>query len=747
MPQKLTQATINKLTRGFITEAGELTFPEEATVDELNCVLNRDGSRQRRKGLTALTGTDSLGFTYTNTDRTYNYFVWKNAGGASGLDLLVVQLGASLRFFDLNTQLLNEGLKPFNIALDDYLAPTKTVVEPCSFTMIFGGLVVSSASTDTIYVNYDLGTDTINVDTLVFRIRDFEWQSSYDQLDRSILVTDITDARLYDTYNAGWYGSSGGSTALASFIGTSTLGSSGGLGGLTGARPISSWPEGTTALFYPPLTHPWFSAKVDGGFSVSDWINIQASSSVAANGLFKLDFFNQDRATVSGIASLPIFTESNRFTTVATYAGRVWYAGLGSGKQSGKILFSQVVINASPENALASLGQCLQKNDPTSEYFSDILDTDGGVIEISEAVNIKKIHPYNNSLFVFAENGIWVIGGIDDRFSPAGYTVNKISTTGIDSTLSFVSAEGVPFWWSTTSINTISFDEGSGFPVVQNLSIETIQTYFDGIGNSARSKVFGDYDEFNKQIFWWYPEVGADSYRKDCALILDIPLKAFYPWKVAGTDTKYVVGSFYRGSNSNYVVQETLTDNVLAPITTATGDVFINVSVEGSVADTELVVIYFDTDLHFGNFTSRSYLDYSTEAYQTFFESGYFFAGDLLTKKTTPLITVYMRSTEDGFSGNETIGYSPINPSSLILKSFWDFKFLPSSTQQAYRVKPFITVDPTDLTNNQQKSSVVVTRLKVRGRGRSMRLRFEAEDGKDFIFLGYSVLVGINDRF
>ena len=50
MPQSLTQRVVNTFVKGLITEAGELTFPPDASVDELNCDLRRDGSRRRRKG-------------------------------------------------------------------------------------------------------------------------------------------------------------------------------------------------------------------------------------------------------------------------------------------------------------------------------------------------------------------------------------------------------------------------------------------------------------------------------------------------------------------------------------------------------------------------------------------------------------------------------------------------------------------------------------------------------------------------
>jgi hypothetical protein len=160
-----------------------------------------------------------------------------------------------------------------------------------------------------------------------------------------------------------------------------------------------------------------------------------------------------------------------------------------------------------------------------------------------------------------------------------------------------------------------------------------------------------------------------------------------------------------------------------------------------------LVSIYFDTSYRFGQYTNDTFVDYATTSYDSYFETGYFFGGDLLLKKNTPYLTVYLRSTEDGFTGSEGSGYNPINPSSLLVKSYWDFKTATASTQQAYRIKPFAMVDTSDLSDNMQDRTVHTTRLKIRGRGRSVRLRFEAEPNKDFIFLGYSMLVGINDRF
>ena len=46
-----TEKLYRSFVKGLITEASPLTFPENASIDEKNFVLNRDGSRSRRLGV------------------------------------------------------------------------------------------------------------------------------------------------------------------------------------------------------------------------------------------------------------------------------------------------------------------------------------------------------------------------------------------------------------------------------------------------------------------------------------------------------------------------------------------------------------------------------------------------------------------------------------------------------------------------------------------------------------------------
>ena len=99
MPQSLTQKTVNNFVRGLITEAAELTFPDGASVDELNCELNRDGSRRRRLAVELESSNVLSSFTITDDDLVHTG-EWLNVEGVAGQKFLVVQVGNTLHFYN-----------------------------------------------------------------------------------------------------------------------------------------------------------------------------------------------------------------------------------------------------------------------------------------------------------------------------------------------------------------------------------------------------------------------------------------------------------------------------------------------------------------------------------------------------------------------------------------------------------------------------------------------------------------------
>ena len=269
----------------------------------------------------------------------------------------------------------------------------------------------------------------------------------------------------------------------------------------------------------------------------------------------------------------------------------------------------------------------------------------------------------------------------------------------------------------------------------------------------ARSLVQATYDRLNKKIYWAYPNANEPNANKlNNFLILDIPLGAFYPWKVSdeASSTDYIMGlAVYSGYGSDelvlYVVLPTGDD-----VVQGADDIVSTQLSDFATGDPSIVLLIRDGatgKLTMGAFSGGSYLDWGTANYSSYAEAGYDFLGDLLLEKNAPYIIVYSRVTEEGWI-NTGSGYEPIHPSSLLVSAYWDFSTSPSSaSQQAYRYKTTPVVNPADLSVFGYPDTVITTRLKVRGRGRSMRMRFESEQGKDFVLLGYGVLGGRNTRF
>ena len=518
MPQNQTQKVVNSFNAGLVTEFSELKFPENASIDELNCTLDKDGSRSRRYGLELETGAMESSFE-GKPSKVFNTATWFNAGGLAGYNLVVMQVGRNLKLFEANKAPFSAQFTGLSINLKDFQIAGQDVSQAkCQFTSISGILVVASPALDTFYVTLDTKTMSLATYKISFRVRDFDYQSPLNTMSEKVPSLTASLQRKYDTKNAGWTGEYG-QAALDTYI--------------------------TAREAYPPLTHAWYSGKDSSGdFSLVEWEKIYAGTSVYSNGHFILDFFNKNRADAAGIPGIEPEIESNRFKSVTSYSGRVWYAGLGSGGNSGRVLYSRIIETVKLTEENPSLGECFQQNDPTSEDFSDLLDTDGGVIVIPEASDIKRIFAADQYLYVFAENGVWVIGGVQSansntarfvsrNFSASGYFVSKISSVGIDSPESFVSVDGVPFWWSRYGIHSFSYDQTTGMPVEQNITQDTIQTFFDNIVPTYRQNVSSAYDPRNKKIYWMY-KASTDTPKNKVSnvLVLDIPLKAFYPWSI-----------------------------------------------------------------------------------------------------------------------------------------------------------------------------------------------------------------------
>ena len=100
--------------KGLVTEANQLTFPENASVDEANFVLNRDGSRYRRLGVDYEAGAahTATGLTATQLQEgKQSFHVWDSPAGDTNVSLGIVRIVNKLWFMDMLTTAPSANLK------------------------------------------------------------------------------------------------------------------------------------------------------------------------------------------------------------------------------------------------------------------------------------------------------------------------------------------------------------------------------------------------------------------------------------------------------------------------------------------------------------------------------------------------------------------------------------------------------------------------------------------------------------
>ena len=735
MPQRLNEQVQNTFIQGLITERAELTFPENASIDESNCELLRTGARRRRLGLIQESGGELSTETNTGITTVFSVSLWENVNEVGGKNYVVIQSGSLVKFYENTDSALSanrvkdDAGNEITIDLQAYVRPASGVgasVETIEVASVKGSLIIASSEISTILVERSTVDGTFSVSEISFKVRDYDWQGDQTTYSESEPVSSITDDRIYDTKNTGWSdGPNGvGDSALTTYTGGGN---------------------------YPPLTHPWYSGKNSSGvFNVGEWEKIYAGSTLITNGHYVYDLYSKVRSAKLASGNTAVDTvEDSRFSTVASYASRVFYSGMkeSTDDNGSKIFFTPIL-----EQGTQKVGTLHQINDPTSEELSDLLDTDGGFIYIPDAGVITKLHSFGPDLYIFTNRGVWRVSGVDDVFRASEYSVSKLSNDGILTKESFVDASGRPYWWSAGGIYTVSADEATGQVIPQNLSISTIQTYYTNIGALERAGVQGTYDDVNRRVIWAYPSAGnGRTNRLNEFLVFDENLTAWTPWSISDevSNSSYVVGlAFTNGTGQttlNYNVVDSDSNNVVDSL----GNNVVVQRTGAGFFSSAIKVLYQDSTgaISFAEFNGTDFLDWGTADYTSYAEAGYNFLGSSLTNKNVPYIVTYMKTTETGWTDNGDGSYTETRGSSLLLSSKWDFRKIAASAQQeCYRLKYTTVVDEGDLGSFNYPETVVQTRLKVRGRGRAMVLRWDSSTGKDFHLLGWGLLSATNDR-
>ena len=731
MPAAKGSKTYFTFVKGIVTEASPLIFPENASIDEDNFVLNRDGSRQRRLGVDYEDDyvLKDSGSTYANLDTAaYGVTKWNNVNNDPTLQFGVIQIGTELWFVDMFKDSLTDNFMNSGNAI----SLSGTGVEEVQVSVINGDLVVTSREFDPIYLSYNAGTDTVSSNAISFAIRDFFGVE--DSLDINEQPTTLSAEHEYNLLNQGW-----NSTNITAFKSSQGV--------------------------YPSNADVMLLGKDSSdNFSSTLLAKQFFGNTPAPKGRYSIDAFPRgaSRITESGVSGLPTDSEAGRISTSASFSGRIFYAGVDSDVTGGDddtpdytgfVFFSKLVNKAS------DLGRCYQDADPTSEHISDLIATDGGYVPIPDATNIMRLVSTDKSLIIIAENGVWeLVGSLETGFSASDYQVNKVSDTGATNAKSIVNVEGTVSYWADGGVYMLQRDP-SGFLKAQNITATTIQTLYDGISGTARSNVKSSFDPATRKISWLYnddADYDGTLYRNlyNRELVFDTLLQAFYQNTIVPIDSV----------DSPYVAEVVITPATIVADyenSVVAGGVDVEASAvevvvtESATARGESQTKYLtilpnsagNLKFTFSHYRNGDFLDWelydSTGVdFLSYLVTGYEIGGDSTKWKQVPYVTFHFNRTETGFHDVGGV-LTATNASSCLVTPYWDFADHANSGKigrqfQAYRYRR--NYIPTGVGDGfDYGQTVLTTKSKLRGKGAALSLRIESEAGKDIHLLGWGM--------
>jgi hypothetical protein len=473
---------------------------------------------------------------------------------------------------------------------------------------------------------------------------------------------------------------------------------------------ITTW--NTAIGSYPSNADQWWTFKnsSDAFDPATTLNNTTLDISDAPKGHFVLGAFNQNRDSAAAISGLTTVSTIKRPSNGAWFQGRVWYTGLNdtfaATSTSNAYSWTETIYFSRIVHTPDDFGRCYQLNDPTSELLFDELPTDGGEIRIQGSGAIYKLFPLQNSLLVFAANGIWYITGSQGiGFAANDYTIYKLSEVRSISGTSIVNVNGFPYFWNEEGIYSVMPGKQDNAPDARRNAIEvtpitvgTILSFYEAIPSSSKKYARGAYDPLDYTIKWIYKSDEAATtstrYAFDKVLNFNTYNNAFYPYSVGG------VGST---SKINSIVY------VSSPGGTGAPDPAIKYL--SSHADSGSHVITFAEEY------DTSYTDWTATAsvsYDSYFVTGYKLHGGALHRFQMPYIYVFSRAD---------------TPTSYKIQGIWDYATSGNSGRWSTLQR---------VNNWSPNFGMIFRRHKIRGQGIALQIKVTSVDGQPFDLMGWS---------
>src|ERR1700761_71618 len=773
MPQQITTATENNFTKGLITEATGLNFPENAATETDNCIYSLVGDVYRRPGFDFEPFWENFAFDRTQCAMTS--YVWNNPGGESNKRLMVRQIGAQLVIYEIDQVTNSAPLSFWNLGSNPNISGFVVSGKIFDYTVENqyaegnGYLFIYNSNCDPLYLTYTAGTVTVN--PIFLKIRDFV--GVVDNLQPNTRPATLTADHQYNLQNQGW--TSGGTWAASSNtsnhdngVGTYSWNVGSGITGITVGQtvqangntagspnfcilygtvtsytggiltlavytsygnspgPYNVWtfsPQNigfintfqTAEAAYPSNSDVWWYFKDStGAFDPATTAsNVTLGIGAAPQGHYVLSAFDFNRSSASGISGLTEVSTTQRPTTGCWFQGRVWYTGVSdSFVATGDANFytwSNNIYFSTVVETPADFSVCYQTNDPTSENLFDEIATDGGVITIAECGTIHKLFPIANGLLVFANNGVWFITGSQG----IGFSPTDYTVTKISSVKVLSNKSFVEVMGMPMFWNEDGIyqvsQQQNGSLAVEPITVGTILTFYQDIPVQSMKYARGDYDPVNYMIYWLYKSTQE----------VDVTTRYQYDSiLVYNTYNKaFYTYSFTAAPDAQFIHSVNYINfPVIGANTPEPGFWFSSSYNPNSVAGNyqHQFTKEFDTN----------YVDWGQTTpvnYQSYFVTGYKIRGQGIRKFQPQYIQVFSRTNNAPFA--------------YYIQGLWDYANNRNSGR--WGTNQYVE-------NTSVLQDVVFRRHRIRGHGYTLQFKITSVDQQPFDIIGWSVIDTVN---
>ena len=445
------------------------------------------------------------------------------------------------------------------------------------------------------------------------------------------------------------------------------------------------------------------------------------------------------------------------WSTGCMAGSRLWLAGTLS--KANTLYYSQTVIDGEGYN------KAYQAADPFDATDNLLVDTDGGSIQLTSAEKIMALVEFGGGVIVFASNGIWSVSG-QDGFRPTAYSINKISDEGLIGQQAWCEVDQQLVFFGISNIHTILQGTALDTPTVTPIG-DKIVTFYNSIPLYNRQTGRAVYNPDRKKLqfltnfessFWnksFNPYRQATMHRD--SLVLDVRLAAWYTYKLSedalGSSVAIGDAAVLSGGRLSESTVITTTNNVVVD---SVGDTVV--AQDPLVTSSSLVVNLLlmkrtgnSWKVSFGELVANGMVDFTSstdgdsESNAAHITLAHQLFKDIAHRKFVPYMIPIFERIESGVLDNDGVD---LTPGGCKYRVDWDWSFNSSSNKfgtlrDAYRPYSWTTAN---YDGADQGTSIVTSKLKIRGMGEVLRLHFESDGDKDFKLLGWQLMMHAKRR-